>query len=330
MGSLLLALLLAVTLFRGIGEGWPGFLTSLAWAYAITVTQWAGHRYIYELMDRRISWRNEPVKRAILGGISIILYAVVAYLVVHITMYRLIFGALPGEPVAWALRSSYVAVLISFAVAVVSMLIGFISAWKRSVLDAENYEKELLRYRLESLQKQINPHFLFNSFNVLSDLVYEDRDKAVAFIGKLSQLFRYVLDNSNKELVTMGEEVDFAQSYLFLLQTRFEDKLQVELDVEARNGEMLVPMTLQLLIENGVKHNEISAERPLKITISRKGDYITVENNLQPRSGGESSTGKGLSNLIQQYQYFTERTIRQVETDHLFRVEVPVLQSQKE
>ncbi len=326
-GSAILALLLALLIFRGYKDNWGEFLISYAWSFALCITQWLGHDYIYDLLDRRISWREKPVKRAAYGSLAIILYAVAAFMVVHTLMYRIVYGAFPENPFIWALKSSYVAIFISFSVSLVLLAIGFFKSWKMSLLEAEHYEKEMLKYRFESLQKQINPHFLFNSFNVLSDLVYEDQAKAVRFIGKMSQLFRYVLDNNEKELVTVSEEMEFARSYLFLLQNRFENKLQVEMDLQTSEEEMLVPMTLQLLIENCVKHNEVSAGRPLRILISRKDEYLTVENNLQPISDRGTSSGMGLKNLQQQYQFFTGRTIRRVQTDRLFRVEIPILEA---
>jgi LytS/YehU family sensor histidine kinase len=240
-------------------------------------------------------------------------------------MYLIVYGKLPENQLYWILRSSYIAIVVSFAISIFSAAMGFLKSWKESVLETERVKAEMLRYKYESLQNQINPHFLFNSFNVLSDLVYEDQKKAVNFIGQLSQLFRYVLESRDKELVPVAEELAFISAFAFLLQTRFEDKLNIEVVLDSMPDEMMVPMTLQLLIENCVKHNEISASKPLHIRVYREDSMICVVNNRQPKALSEGSTGKGLNNLVQQYGFFTERRISISETGEDFLVKIPVL-----
>jgi len=129
----------------------------------------------------------------------------------------------------------------------------------------------MLAYKYESLRNQINPHFLFNSLNVLSDLVYDDQVLAIKFIRQLSDLFRYILDSRDKELVPLSEELEFIRSFTFLLKTRFEQKLTIDIEVQPGQNDYIVPMTLQLLIENAVKHNEVSEAFPLRIQIRKTG-----------------------------------------------------------
>ena len=327
-GILGLALLITLLFFKNYDQGVREFILSYAWAAAISATQWLGHSYIFGLLDKKYSWKDHLLKRAIWGSLSLIIYSATAFLAVQMVMYLLIEGSLPENPVKWGLRSSYFAILISFIVSLIFVAVGFFQNWKRSLLEAERFKAEMLAYKYESLQNQINPHFLFNSFNVLSDLVYEDPKKAVGFITQLSQLFRYVLDSREKELVPVREELEFIQAYIFLLQTRFEDKLSFQWEFEASEDELIVPMTLQLLIENCVKHNEISASKPLSIRILRKGDYLKVENNLQPKSTEQASGKTGLSNITQQFKYFTDKGIIITETDHSYAVAVPLIKKE--
>jgi len=300
-------------------------MLSYAWGVAICATQWLGNSYIYGLLDKKYSWQEHLVKRAIYGSLALIVYSASAFVLVQMIMYKLVTGSLPENPIYFGLRSSYYAILISFIVSLVFVAVAFFQYWKNSLLEAERFKAEMLMYKYEALQNQINPHFLFNSFNVLSDLIYEDQNKAVAFIRQLSQLFRYVLDSRDRELVSLKEEMEFTEAYTFLLNTRFEEKLSIRLDLMAADHEMIVPMTLQLLIENCVKHNEISASQPLRVQITRTGAYIKVENNLQPKPAGVDSKQTGLSNIRQQFRYFTDKEIRVQQTDHTFSVEVPVL-----
>jgi two-component system LytT family sensor kinase len=326
-GILILALIVTLVFFNRYNEGLVQFLISYSWAFAISATQWLGNAYIYGLLDKKYSWHEHLVKRAILGSLALIGYSAFAYLVVQVMMFWVVQGGLPERPLYWALRSSYIAIIVSFIVSLIFVAVGFFRKWRASLLEAERFKAEMMMYKYESLQNQINPHFLFNSFNVLSDLVYEDQDKAVDFIRQMSQLFRYVLDSRDKELVPIREELEFIEAYSSLLQTRFENKLSIHQNFEPKEDEMIVPMTLQLLIENCVKHNEISASLPLLVEITRTKDYIEVRNKLQLKAVGPDSKKTGLSNIRQQYRYFTPKEILITQTDHLFTVAVPLIKS---
>ena len=324
-GVLVLALFITLVFFNNYDEGYKDFIYSYLWSVVICLTQWLGNSYIYGLLDKKFSWQEHLVKRAILGSLALIVYSATAYLVVQILMYKIVIGSLPENPVYWGLRSSYVAILISFVVSLIFVAVAFFQNWKKSLLEAERFKAEMLSYKYEALQNQINPHFLFNSFNVLSDLVYEDQKKAVGFITQLSQLFRYVLDSREKELVPIKEELEFIKAYSYILQTRFEEKLIIQQEFKAKENEMIVPMTLQLLIENCVKHNEISGGQPLTVSITREGENLRVENNLQLKAGGTDSKKTGISNIMQQFSFFTDRNLIITETDSLYAVEVPII-----
>lgn len=327
-GILLLSLVVTLIFFFDKGEGAREFILGFIWSMLLSTTQWFGNAYIYRLLDRRYSWEEYMARRAVLGSLAIVVYSAIAFILVQVLMYKITRGSLPDDALYWALRSSWVAILIAFLISLAFVAIAFFNNWKQSLLETERVRTEMLRYKYESLQNQINPHFLFNSLNVLSDLVYEDQGKAVDFIRQMGQLFRYVLDSRDRELVPLEEELAFLESYVYLLRTRFEEKLSIEVDLEAGKREMIVPMTLQLLLENCVKHNEISATRPLRIAVSRRDTYLRVENTRQARQTGPESTGTGLSNLQQQYQFFTGDALRILQEDHLFAVEVPILKSE--
>lgn len=329
-GILLLSLVITLLFFGRFEEGLVEFLISYGWALAISVTQWLGNAYIYAFLDKKFSWHEHLVKRAIWGSLALIGYSVFAYVIVQFIMFWIVQGGLPERSFYWALRSSYIAITVSFIVSLTFVAIGFFRKWRESLLEAERFKAEMMLYKYEALQNQINPHFLFNSFNVLSDLVYENQDKAVDFIRQMSQLFRYVLDSRDKELVPIGEELEFIKAYSYLLQTRFEDKLTIRLDFKAGEDEMIVPMTLQLLIENCVKHNEISASQALAVEITRKGEYLEVENNLQLKAVGPDSKKTGLSNIRQQFKYFTNKEIMIRETDKSFSVAVPIIKTREQ
>ena len=194
-------------------------------------------------------------------------------------------------------------------------------------VQAERLEKEAVRSQFDALKNQVNPHFLFNSLSILSSLVEVDAGLAVQFINRLSKAYRYILEQRDNEQVPLRTELDFIAAYTFLLTIRFEDKLFVTIDVpEAdRDRFAIAPLTLQLLVENAVKHNRLSEEEPLRVNITLEGDWLSVSNPLQPRPDREPSTGLGLENITNRYRLLSDRPVRVGEEDGEFVVRLPLL-----
>lgn len=200
--------------------------------------------------------------------------------------------------------------------------------YHRSALENEArlalIEKEKTAYQLEALKQQISPHFLFNSLNTLASLTYQDAEKANQFTKKLSAVYRYVLMTTDKPLVPLGGELRFLSSYLYLEYIRFGDAVQTHIDIpKTLLSKNIIPASLQLLVENALKHNIATEVRPLTVTISATGDAITVKNNRQPRSEVASSK-KGLQNLRRQYAVF-DKTISVNERADTFSVTLPLI-----
>ena len=304
-----------------------GFLYSTLWAFSIFITQWSGAVLVNHLIDSKIKWVEKPVLRSITGIFFLVIYSLVAYTLVNNLMYYIKYGSVISGGWFAIARSGIFTLIISFNISLVFTAIGFFRAWKKSIEREEKLKVEMMSYKYESLRNQINPHFLFNSFNVLSDLVYADQAMAVKFINQLSELFRYVLDSRDKELVSLSDELEFMHSYIYLLKTRFEDKLELKVELTAEPDDLIVPMTLQMLVENAVKHNEVSEAFPLQILIRRNEFYVEVENTLRTKKVGEDSKNTGLKNIIQQYSYFTDSLVEVKKEDGKFLVRVPVLKA---
>ena len=194
-------------------------------------------------------------------------------------------------------------------------------------LQAERLEKEAVRAQFDALKNQINPHFLFNSLSILSSLVDVDAQLAGQFINRLSKAYRYILEQRDNERVSLHTELDFIAAYTFLLTIRFENKFFVTIDIaqDARDRFAIAPLTLQLLVENAVKHNRLSEEQPLRVRISLDGDYLRVANPIQPRPDREASTGIGLQNIINRYRLLTPKPVWVGEEDGDFVVKLPLL-----
>ncbi|WP_080241205.1 sensor histidine kinase [Spirosoma rigui] len=192
---------------------------------------------------------------------------------------------------------------------------------------AERLEKENVQAQFAALKSQVNPHFLFNSLSILSSLVYADAELSEKFIDQLSRAYRYILEQKDNEQVLLKTELEFIQAYRFLLNIRFENKFDVLLNVpeEDQKRYSIAPLTLQLLVENAVKHNRMSAKEPLRVHIDLEGECLVVRNNRQLRPQSEASTGVGLQNIINRYALLTDRPVWIGESDGGFVVKIPLL-----
>ena len=183
--------------------------------------------------------------------------------------------------------------------------------------------------KFESLKNQIDPHFLFNSLNVLSSLIEENPDNAQKFTTSLSKIYRYVLEQKDKELVLVEEELAFAKTYMNLLKMRFENSISYELPSEYDNSEArVVPLSLQLLLENTIKHNSASEQKPLHIKIYVENNYLVIQNNLQKKEVLQERKGVGLQNIVARYALISERKVLIDENESDFKVFIPILTKQ--
>jgi len=194
-------------------------------------------------------------------------------------------------------------------------------------LHAERLERAAVQAQLDALRNQVNPHFLFNSLSILAALVNTDARLAGQFIARLAKAYRYILEQRAQARVPLRTELDFLASYTFLLTMRFEHKLFVVIDVPeaARDAYAIAPLSLQLLLENAVQHNRLSAAEPLRVTIALAGNCLRVANPVQPRLMPAASTGVGLQNIVGRYRLLTDQPVRVAEADGYFTIDLPLL-----
>ncbi|MFD1140363.1 sensor histidine kinase [Larkinella insperata] len=217
---------------------------------------------------------------------------------------------------------------------VIMLSIFYLSANRRAnrrlkdvQIRAERLEKEAVLTQFAALKNQISPHFLFNSLSILSSLVHVDADLSEQFIDQLSRAYRYILEQKDNDKVRLKTELDFIRSYTFLLKIRFEESFDVRIDVPETVVERyyMAPLTLQLLVENAVKHNRMSPELPQHVYIQTEGEYLVVHNRIQPREQLEHSTGLGLQNIINRYALLTDQPVWVGEQDGSFVVKIPLI-----
>ncbi|WP_132055648.1 sensor histidine kinase [Pseudocnuella soli] len=231
----------------------------------------------------------------------------------------------------WQAKITYQCFALSLAVTLISTSIWEVgytfTLWKKSLAQKERLQQQGLEYQFETLKSQVNPHFLFNCFNTLSSLISEEPDRAEAFLNELSKVYRYLLRNNRDSLSTLQAELEFIQSYLVLLQTRHGDAVQLNTKIDKRYNQYLIPsLTLQLLVENAVKHNSASKASPLIIDIfTAAGNILVVTNNVQKRAKAFASHGIGLENIRAKFELMKQPGFQVMDMAQNFTVVLPLI-----
>jgi two-component system, LytTR family, sensor kinase len=302
------------------------FLSNSIYSLLIGGSMAIGITRITNWLDKQHPWLKNPLKRLVIQFSMTLGYCLLVIAVVIIVMILLFEGSDYSGFIAesgWFMIKTAV-VLLSLSMLITNAIIFFVN-WRKSVIMQEQMKREQLALQYETLKSQVNPHFLFNSLNAVTSLISTDPDKAIQFVKKLSEVFRYVLEQKDNELTTLDAELDFLESYIFLQKIRFGENLMVNINVQERNR-YIIPLSLQMLIENAIKHNVVSKEFPLTIHInSKNGKYLAVNNNLRKKPAIGSSN-LGLENIRSRYGFFTTNPVVVTETENEFRVEIPLLE----
>ncbi|WP_299556009.1 histidine kinase [Seonamhaeicola sp.] len=221
--------------------------------------------------------------------------------------------------------NSFSFIFIMLMLLVISKAIKLNNQSKLDAIEKEKLKQQSLQNELTALKNQVNPHFLFNSLNSLSLLVREDQKAAGKFINKLSFLYRYILQSKDQDLVTVKEELKFLESYIHLIKQRYRDNFNVNINIKEEQFKRKIPtLALQLLMENAVKHNEISNDKPLSVDVFDEANYIIIKNKLQKRTGHIESTNTGLSNLNTRFKLQMNKEIEISKDDIHFTVKIPM------
>jgi LytS/YehU family sensor histidine kinase len=203
----------------------------------------------------------------------------------------------------------------------------FMDQLRQSVEEKEMLKRESLYAQLNALKTQVNPHFLFNNLNTLSSIIPENPKQAVDFVQQLSKVYRHILELKDEQSISLQTELDMLKAYGFLLKTRFGDNLEINIDVpEEKLQKQIVPLSLQLLMENAIKHNIVSASKPLKIDVYALNGNIVVTNNLQVKNQLNESTGIGLENIQNRYKLLSDKQVEVKETKTEFTVSIPLIE----
>lgn len=214
-------------------------------------------------------------------------------------------------------------------VSLLFLVIELLKGWKNEAVDRERRKYNEVKFQFDVLKSQINPHFLFNSLNILNSIISEDSEHAKRFVQNFSKIYRYILEKRDSDFVPLNEELKFIESYFYLIKSRHMDKVESNINIDDSSNYMIIPMSLQLLVENAIKHNVATTDKRLKIKILVENDYIIVSNNINPKNSSEHSSQLGLNNLSKRYEYLTSKNILIKETDKDFEVKLPIINMKK-
>lgn len=289
-----------------------------------TFIMWHGNRWISFYSHKKFPDLNYTFKRIALLVSGVVVFCIVSSIVLDAFFRKIIFK-LPLS-LEDTILNIQISLCISLFVMAIYESVFFFMKWKEAMMKTEELKKANLQNRFDALKTQVSPHFLFNSLNSLTSLIEEDQKKAISFVQELSQVYRYLLQSNEKHLTTLEDELSFIKAYLFLLQTRFGNNLIINIDVHEKvMQKKLPPLTLQLLIENAVKHNVISSAKPLTISIRSEKDELAIMNNLQEKTQIIPSGGFGLKNIELQYEQMYTKNISIEKTEFTFTVRIPLI-----
>lgn len=305
---------------------WQVYLTTLI----ITSAIWLGNRFI---LTRARSWYpqfNQTRKRIVRQSLVMLLYTLAATNLLGYFLHDFCQlqdvqgrGITAGDIV---INSNNAAIFSSLTVIAIYESVYFMSQLRQSVEEKELLRRESLQAQLNALRTQVNPHFLFNNLNALVSVIPESPEQAVQFVQQLSKVYRHILEVKEERSIPLKDELSVLHAYAFLLQTRFGNNLSIHINVpEEKLRKQVVPLSLQLLMENAIKHNIVSSTRPLTIDVFTSNGSLVVKNNLQKKNQVLESTGIGLDNIRNRYRLLSETAVEVKEDGQSFTVSIPLI-----
>lgn len=307
-----------------------GLLVNFGYSMLYGYSLYFANSYVFQKLDAIFKSNRFTKKRLVIGAFASFLISLLVIFLLRVFEDVVMENQTFTDFLANEKPSNYiVAIIITFIVTLGIHAFYFYKAYQENKVKEQKVIAGTASAQFESLKNQIDPHFLFNSLNVLSSLIEENPESAQKFTTSLSKIYRYVLEQKDKELVSVQEELSFAKTYMNLLKMRFENSIAYELPDNFNNDEAkVVPLSLQLLLENCIKHNVVSESKPLHIKIYIENNQLIIENNLQKKEVLSDRKGVGLQNIVNRYAILTEKKVLVDENEYTFKVYLPILTKQ--
>jgi sensor histidine kinase YesM len=333
VGTLIYLVIMLILYFTGGFDN--GFSWQMAWReyyenIVFSIFLYLINIYTWRFFAEKYGSDFRSLKRVLIGLSSSFVVSLIGIFISRVVIEVLI----KNKPFVTFLQNErpslyYTSMIIAGTVIAVFYGFYFYKASQETKVKEQKIIADTASAKFNALKNQLDPHFLFNSLNVLTSLIDEDPHQAQKFTTSLSKVYRYVLEQKNKDLVTVNEELKFAKTYVRLLKMRFEDSIIFEIPEQSEDPDAkIVPLSLQLLLENAVKHNVVTAEKPLHIKVAEVNGMLQVSNNLQEKQVVKKSSGVGLHNIQQRYGILTERVVEIEKTTNDFSVGLPILTRQ--
>jgi two-component system LytT family sensor kinase len=303
---------------------WQVYLSALI----LTTVIWLGNRQIMLWARTRYSGFEHVRKRLMVQSAAMLVYTLVTNNTLGYLLDACGLKEQQGDLYAILIHSNVAAIFCTLTVVAIYESIYFMNELKKSVEEKEMLKRESLKAQLNALKTQVNPHFLFNNLNTLSSIIPEDAELAVKFVQQLSKVYRHILEVQEEQSIPLKDELDVMKAYAFLLQTRFGDNLDITINVpDEKLRKRIVPLSLQILMENAIKHNIVSSEKPLKINVFAENGKLVVSNNLQKKRQLNESTGIGLDNIRNRCKLLGNGKVEVTEDEASFTVSIPLIEN---
>jgi len=295
--------------------------------FICTTAIWLGNRYIMFWSRTKYPQFTDVKKRLVIQSALMLGYTLVATNVLGYLLRD--FCGHPGASISdFVINSNNASVFSTLTVVAIYESIYFMNELRESITEKEMLKRESLQAQLNALKTQVNPHFLFNNLNTLIAVIPDNPQQAVDFVQQLSKVYRHILEVKDEKAIPLKDELDVLKAYAFLLKTRFSNSLDIHIDVaDEKMQKKIVPLSLQLLMENAIKHNIVSAEKPLTIDVYAVNGTLVVSNNLQKKNQVFESTGIGLDNIRNRYKLLSDKIVQVTESSSSFTVSIPLIEN---
>lgn len=328
IGTPLLGFIIPPVFFHYTIENSTFFWRSVGFSTFYTAVYWYICRIVIIKTNGRYPDLKDNKKRLLIISTSCFIIILSFCNVIHFCIEPLFHFEKP-PPMPPVLQINAASFFSFIAIAAMYEAMRYAELWQQTMIEKEQLAKANLQSQLEGLKSQVNPHFLFNSLNTLIHIIPENPDNAIRFVQKMSKVYRYILEMRDCSTTPISTELEFLNAYIFLLKERFGDNFQAKIhpNTEGVFDLEIVPLSLQILFENAVKHNVISAQKPLYIELFVEGKRLVIRNNFQPKNQVQEGTGVGLENIKNRYALVSQKTVEVVVTKQYFTVALPLLKS---
>ncbi len=283
--------------------------------------------YYFEYLNTKVQWKKYMNQRVLIGVLGSLMVVMITVFIIRV-FHKVVIDDYTFAQFLKTERFKFyfLCVIIASVVSLFFHFIFFYKAYQKNKIRDQKIIADMANAKFEALKNQLDPHFLFNSLNVLTSLIEENPEQAKIFTIELSKIYRYVLEHKTNSLVSINDELSFAKTYMLLLKMRFEDSIVFNINVDASIGEgQVIPLSLQLLLENAVKHNVVTSSRPLQIWIYESKGYLVVKNSLNAIKQSHFGSGLGLNNINERYKIIADNDVIVVQNETFFEVKLPII-----